>query len=85
MQRGTPTTSENPISEKAKAFFAIARELIDLCDANNRMVILAFIQSTIATANDCDALKGRDWETTEEDREREKAWAAYYADYGKGE
>lgn len=85
MERGTPTTSENPISEKAKAFFAIAQELIDLCDANNRMVILAFIQSAIATANECDALKGRDWETTEGDHEREKAWADYYANYGKGE
>lgn len=81
MERGTPTTSENPISEKAKAFFAIAQELIDLCDANNRMVILAFIQSAIATANEYDAMKGCDYTP---DTDREQAWAAYYAEYGKG-
>lgn len=85
MQRGTPTTSENPISEKAKAFFAIAQELIDLCTEENRMVIVAAITGMVNLANECDALKGRKWETTDEDREREKAWADYYANYGKGE
>lgn len=81
----THTTTETLIAEKAKAFLTLSRELIDLCDEEKRALILLAVKSMVEMANECDRLFTDTVYDSTVDDEREKAWAAYYADYGKGE
>lgn len=82
---GMTNTATPAHAEKAKQFFALAQELINLCDTNNRRVIACAIQAMVELADDLDRAQYYPVDQASIERynaEREQAWAEWYAEQG---